>query len=200
LFLFFHSKIVMMVPRMQHVLVRVLLMSCVCCVVNAVISPEEVQQLLRERLVPVNMTLFQQAVDNHLMTLTHVTDGLTTTTTAVLVGAHQVSEVHFSRDLDWHAWLYVNLGIMLPPDLRTVTTTMRNMPLYANLTDPRVHRERPVVGSRTQYHMFHAVGFCLLPEDTLPVALQEFEERVRAALSDAVHQHAVGSESGGVQK
>jgi hypothetical protein len=92
----------MMVPRMQHVLVRVLLLCCVCCVVNAVISPEEVQQLLRERLVPVNMTLFQQAVDNHLMTLTHVTDGLTTTTTAVLVGAHQVSEVHFSRDLDWH--------------------------------------------------------------------------------------------------
>ncbi len=37
----------MMVPRMQHVFVRVLLM---CCVVNAVISPEELQQLLRERM------------------------------------------------------------------------------------------------------------------------------------------------------
>jgi hypothetical protein len=53
----------MMVPTMQHVLLRVVLM---CCVVNAVINPEEVQKQLRERLVPVNMTLLQQAVDRYL--------------------------------------------------------------------------------------------------------------------------------------
>ena len=44
----------MMVATMQHVLLRVLLM---CCVVNAVINTEEVQEQLRHRLVPVNMPL-----------------------------------------------------------------------------------------------------------------------------------------------
>ncbi len=189
-----------MVATMQHVLLRVLLM---CCVVNAVINTEEVQEQLRHRLVPVNMPLLQQAVDRGLITLTDVTDGLTTTTTATLVGAHPVSEVHFSRALDWHAWLGVNLGIMSSLDVRSVTTIMRHMPAYSNLADPRVHRERPVVGSRTQYYMFHGVGFCLLPAGTLPVALRDFEQRVRAALSDvsdAVQQNAVRLESGGVQK
>jgi len=171
----------MMVPTMKHV--RLLCVLLMCCFVNAVINPEELRHQLRERLVPVNMTLLQQAVDMHVITLTETTDGLTTTTTARMVGADQVPEVQFSRHVDWHAWLRVNLGPMSSVDLRAVTTTMRSMPVYANLSDPRVQRERAVVGSRTQYYMFHGIGFCLLPQGTLPVALQDFLQRVRAALS-----------------
>ena len=112
---FFLFSSVMMVPTMKHV--RLLCVLLMCCFVNAVINPEELWHQLRERLVPVNMTLLQQAVDMHVITLTETTDGLTTTTTARMVGADQVPEVQFSRHVDWHAWLRVNLGPMSSVDL-----------------------------------------------------------------------------------